>query len=168
MNYYGNSYLMHYGVLGMKWGQHRAAKNVTKAANRKASAKEWDELSKEARKRGNTKQADKYKRYAAEDRAKSSQYSKRARDIESKHVSRTDQKTYDRVKKTSTVKLVGESLAVGTYGALKYNEVRANGASRGLSILNSILYSNVNAITGGLMSIVEPRVKESENRRQRR
>lgn len=162
-----NNYLMHYGVLGMKWGQHRAAKNVTKAANRKASAKEWDELSNEARKRGNTKQADKYKRYAAEDRAKSAQYTKKARDIESKHVSRTDQKTYDRVKKTSTAKLVGQSFVMnGTYGALKYNQAMANGTSKGKSVLKGILSGTTNYFTGGLQSVIQPRVSASKKKKK--
>ena len=36
--YYSNDYLCHYGVLGMKWGQHIAARSQAKSAKRAAKA----------------------------------------------------------------------------------------------------------------------------------
>ena len=38
MMYYSNDYLCHYGVLGMKWGQHIAARSQAKFAKRAAKA----------------------------------------------------------------------------------------------------------------------------------
>ena len=34
--------LMHYGVLGMKWGQHRARKNTAKAKMYRSYAEDYD------------------------------------------------------------------------------------------------------------------------------
>lgn len=125
---YGN-YLAHYGVLGMKWGVHRARKNQQKAAK--------------ARAKGNTEAANKY--------------AAKAKKIEQKHVERTDRKTYNRVKNTSAAKLYGQSLVLGTYGALKYNQARENGGTRGKSIVDGLVFGTANALTGGLLSVAEPR-----------
>lgn len=127
-NSYGDA-LAHYGVLGMKWGVHRARKNQQKAAK--------------ARAKGNTEAANKY--------------AAKAKKIEQKHVSRTDRKTYNRVKNTSAAKLYGESLVLGTYGALKYNQARANGVSRGKSVIEGLGMAVADSLTGGLLEVVEPR-----------
>lgn len=125
---YGN-YLAHYGVLGMKWGVHRAKVNQVKAAN--------------ARAKGDTENAAKY--------------ANKAKNIEQKHIDRTDRKTYNKVKSTSTAELVGQSLVFNTYGALKYNQALASGMDLGDSILTGILGYGVNTITGGIYSLIEPR-----------
>lgn len=131
-----NDYLAHYGVLGMKWGVHRARKNQQKAAK--------------ARAKGNTEAANKY--------------AAKAKKIEQKHVDRTDRKTYNRVKNTSAAKLYGESLVLGTYGALKYNQARANGSTRGKSIVDGLVMGVANDLTGGLLSIAEPRATANAKR----
>lgn len=130
MPYY-NDYLMHYGVLGMKWGVRRARKNQEKAAS--------------ARKAGNTAAAKKYEA--------------RAKQLESKHVARTDRRTYDYVKKQSTLKLVGESMVMGSYGALKYNEARSAGAATGKSLVKGIVSGTLNRLTYGGLGVVQPRLR---------
>lgn len=47
-----NNELYHYGVLGMKWGVHKAKKNADKAKTARTSAREWDEIAKNAQAKG--------------------------------------------------------------------------------------------------------------------
>lgn len=122
--------LKHYGVLGMKWGVRRARKTAEKAAK--------------YRQKGNTEKAKKLE-------AKSKK-------IESKHRRLGGDATYDRVKSASTGKLVVQSMLMGTYGALKYNEARSVGGSRGKAAVKGIMYNFGNQATSGLLSVVEPRI----------
>lgn len=135
---YGN-YLAHYGVLGMKWGVHRAKVNQSKAANTRAKG----------------------------DAEKAAKYTNKAKNIEQKHIDRTDRKTYNKVKNTSTAELVGQSLVFGTYGALKYNQALAAGMDLGMSTLVGILGYGVNTITGGIYSLAEPRRTASKKQKAR-
>ena len=163
---YNDNYLAHYGVIGMKWGVHRAKKNKEKAAQYKRYADDYDP------KGYSVKLSDKERAKAQRKKdaalAKSKKYAARAKAIEQKHIDRTSTKTYNRVKNTSTAKLVGESMVFGTYGALKYNQALAQGRSRGESILDGILYSAGDYLTGGFLDIVEPRVSASEKRERRK
>ena len=135
MPYY-NDYLMHYGVLGMKWGVHRAKKNQEKAAS--------------ARKAGN--------------KAAAKKYEAKAKKLESKHTARTNRRTYDYIKKQSALKLFGESTVIGTYGALKYNEARAAGASTGKALVKGIVSGTLNNLTYGGLGIVQPRLRARKAR----
>ena len=152
--------LYHYGVLGMKWGIRRARKNVEKGKVSRESAKEWDEMARAAKNKGKTKKAEKYSRYAAQDRADAKKYEQKSKQIMSKHEQRTSKATVDRVKNTSTGKLVVESALMGTYGALKYNQARARGATKGKSIINGLLYRAADVGTMGLLDVIEPRLRE--------
>lgn len=124
------NYLAHYGVLGMKWGQRRAAHYANKA-----------------------------KKYASKDIVKSDKYSNKSKQIEQKHMSRAGSKeTYNRVKNQSTAKLLGKSMVIGTYGTLNYERARAKGYSRGRSFLAGYTSEVLNNLTGGFRSIAEPRI----------
>lgn len=130
------NYIMHYGVLGMKWGQRRARKASVKAS--KLSAK------------GKTEKA--------------SKYSAKAQKIEKYHREMGGSKTYDRVKTTSTGKALAQSMLMGTYGALKYHETRAVGESKGKSVVRGLLYGAANTATSGYLSIAQPRAIREYNK----
>lgn len=131
-----NSELYHYGVLGMKWGVRRSRKQLEKASK--------------YRKQGDTEKANKL-----EEKANKSL---------NKHKNRTGDKAFDRISNTSTGKLFAESLLMGGgYGALKYNQARAKGDSKAKAYVKTILSSNVNLATGGILSVVEPRMKKKKS-----
>lgn len=144
---YNDNYLVHYGVIGMKWGVRRAEKNKEKARMHRQKARMSENREKEL--------------------AKAEKYETRAKKIEQKHKDRTNVATYNRVKNTSTAKLIGESMVLGTYGALKYNEARASGMKRGWSIVNGLLESTLDVATGGILRIAEPRVRAAKKRQRR-
>lgn len=137
-----NNELMHYGVMGMKWGVRRANKNASKAASSTAKAKQY-------RTEGNTKEATKYSKKAQKYNNRSKGWTKIAKGIAG------DDKTYNRVKNTSTGKAVAQSMLLGSYGALKYNQSRAKGRSRGASAVVGRAYNTLNDATYGLVSGVD-------------
>ena len=153
--------LYHYGVLGMKWGQHRVRRNEEKAKLSRQSAKEWDEMARYAKQRGETSKAEKYKRNAYEDRADSTKYANKARQIKTKHEKLAGGKAaYDYTKKQSTGKALVKSYLFGTYGAMKYNEARSKGVARGRAAVDGMVYGFGNNLTSGVLSVVEPRMRK--------
>lgn len=130
----------HYGVLGMKWGVHRAKVNKSKSNKYRSKAK----ASTGSKKEKNLKKAEKY--------------AKKSKKIQTKHESRAGKQTYKKVDKTSVVKLLGESALMGTYGSLKYNKAREKGGSVFTSFANGAGHSIFNTAFLGLPSFVEPRI----------
>lgn len=136
--------LYHYGVLGMKWGIHRAQKNAAVGQR----------LAQRAAKTGNAKLA-----------AKAAKKMDKSKKIMAKHVGRTDKQTVDYVSKAKTGKLVAESLLGGTYGALRYNQSRAHGNKRGNAAAVGITSGMENNMTGGLLSVAAPRINANQKSR---
>lgn len=130
--------LKHYGVLGMKWGIHRSNR-LAKKANRLKGKN--DEKSKKLMAKSNKKRK--------------------------KHERRTSKETVARVEKISTGKAILESMAVGTYGALKYNQARANhNMRRGEAVLSAMRHAMVDNATLHTMRFVGPRVTAHKAKKQ--
>lgn len=130
--------LYHYGVLGMKWGVRRSRKLHEKSLKAKSNG----------------------------DKEKSIKYENKSKAIIKKHESRTSKETVKRVSNQSMTKtLVQTAIIGGTYGALKYNEARVNkNTSVGKAFVKATVYNEANLMTGGLLSIIEPRRKQRKQR----
>lgn len=156
--------LYHYGVLGMKWGVHRAKRNQQKAQQHRSNAAKYDPKNYKGSKPLSDRQKAKMQTKKANELAKAERYKTRSKQLESKHRARGGSKTYDRVAKTSAGKLYAESMVLGTYGALKYNEARAKGAKRGEAFVEGLSSGLGDYMSGGLMSIIEPRMREKKKK----
>lgn len=157
--------LYHYGVLGMKWGVHRARKNSEKAKKARESAKEWDEIARNKESKGKTKAAAKARQNAAEDRSTASRYSAKAKSIQKKHTQRAGgEKAVSYSMKESTGRSVAKSLLLGTYGALRYNEARSKGNARAKALVDGIMAGTFSRLTFGVGGIVEPRLREDKTK----
>ena len=141
-----NDELMHYGVLGMKWGQRRVRKNYEKAksysdraAGARAGAKEGQDIARSNAKKG------------------------KSSNIVNRHIERAGgKKAYNYTKNQSTGKAVAKSMLMGTYGTTKYNKARSEGDSRVKAAAKGAAHETANRLTGGALSVVEPRVKRKK------
>lgn len=139
----------HYGVLGMKWGVHRAKVNEAKSSKYRAKAKTSTGKAKEK----NLEKAEKY--------------SNKSKKIQTKHELRAGKDTYKRVNEASVKKLLGQSLLMSTFGALKYNEARSAGKDRLESFIRGEAWRVIDSLTYWGASIVVPRLDASERRKNK-
>ena len=156
-------YLAHYGVLGMKWGQRRARKYAEKAKIQRTWAKDYN-ISDHRGKKLTSKQKTKMKNNKTRLLNKAKKYENKSKEIESYHKSMGGTKTYNRVKSQSTAKLVGKSLVLGTYGALKYEQARSAGVTRGKAFLHGAGRGILDYLSSGALSVVEPRMDKGSNK----
>lgn len=151
---------MHYGVLGMKWGQRRARKYAEKAKTQKEWAKDYNVN--DYTTKLSPKQKEKMTKNKTKLLNKAKKYETKSKKIESYHRSMAGDKTYDLVKAKRTSTLVSESYILGTYGAFKYNQALAAGKSRGKSFVNAVGHTYLNALTGGAASVMSPRLNRKK------
>ena len=159
------NYLCHYGVLGMKWGQRRARKAISESGRALKKASHYQEKNKKylqvakdqkAAGKSNARALRKAKK-ARSDRDywnSESKYQKtRSKNITEGTIRKSGGKTtYDRLSKMPTAKAVGQSIALGSYGALKYNQYRAADVSKGRSVVKALMYQFIDNMTLGNQS----------------
>lgn len=173
--------LYHYGVLGMKWGARRAVRNDRKVASAKEQArsdnKDWGKALDRA---GHTFVGKKRRAAANQALKKASIKSdksdeayanakKTAKDAAYREMYTT--KGYNkgaakRIQSMSTGKAVGQSLLMGSYGALKYNESRAKGTKKGQAFVQAFTHQLANNLTLGRVSRKQQKKQASDQRRK--
>lgn len=168
--------LYHYGVIGMKWGVRRAAKQNRSVRNAKAIAdSDYREYSRAYDKAtgtlfGKNRRAAANKRLtetAEQARKSQSDYKKAYKKAKTEaaasiHKQGYDRKTAQRVAKMSTGKAIGQSMLLGSYGALKYNYARAHGQTKGKAVASAILSNWANNMTLGALGRFEQKNRRKQ------
>lgn len=172
--YNNTNELVHYGVIGMKWGQRRARSYQKKITSTRAIGK---------------KDADSFNPYLKTGiKTKKGKIIMTAKDVSDskKAIEQTTKKKVDkyqekitkiknkeknfggaakRVEKMSALDTVLKASLLGTYGTVKYEQSRAEGKARVDSVMNSIRYSTVDGLTSGIYSFAEARRNRMSLRR---
>ena len=133
MNNRDSNYLAHYGVLGMRWGVRKKRKDSL--FFRQSSRK--------------TRGIERYLKKNAESRAKgkAEQYDESTLRKDYEKSKAFDKKVQRRVAGQSGVKTLAQTFLFGSRGALRYNQLRAAGKNRALSV-GGAFASNFIRVTG--------------------
>lgn len=163
--------LMHYGVLGMKWGVRRTRRKEAKAAYKKATNKAFkeyersiDRIEKSYKRGQNLSDKDLARESAAEEKYRNTVANAKEKykndrkshandaNIANRLYSKQSKGANKRVTDMSTGNAIIQSMLMGSYGALKFNEAKARGASTGRAAVEGVLFNAGDTAVGGLMS----------------
>ena len=120
--------LYHYGVLGMKWGMHRATRKGSTYTYKSHGQKKWEKKLAKVEMKGKSEK----------------KINKTANKLETFKM--RDQNRQDYAKKTGVGRSVAKTLLFGPFGSGGYNRLRAAGHGR----LYSGIASNIITSTAGL------------------
>lgn len=144
-------YLVHYGVLGMKWGMHRAAKKGTSYSYKSLQTKALEK----SLTRAKAKNAKKGTNWTKAKVSRMSQLASASK--------KSDKKYQEYAKKTSVGKAVAQNLLLGP-GARTYQTMRANDFGRGRSIAAQFLPMELNTAIGVSVSTGRTKAKPKKKK----
>lgn len=141
--------LSHHGIMGMKWGHHRAVSLSGKIANEhktgREDVQEWKEI---GGKNVNKNIAKSHQITRNNVKKLTAQKDK----IQGNMDAHATKRTQDAVAKLSKGQTLGRSLLLGSYGALVYTGLKAKGVSTGKAAAQAITNNWANNITLGHLS----------------
>jgi len=162
----GEDHIAHYGVLGMKWGVHKAKSYQAKANKYRARAKDNAEFGKSYHQTSGQRARNKaYSNYLNK---KANKYQAKANRIKSRTKTLAGS-AYNYTNKESGIKTVAKWLIMGNYGSLQYNRYRSQNNSRGKAFVKSMLDSSINSMSLGAYSFGADmaRLEDSKKRSKR-
>ena len=147
----GSEALVHYGVLGMRWGvRHDKEYKSDKAKIKNAYRQELERAKQSYKRSGNESALE-----TAEGRAEAKRR-KAINDAKVKTANRlystNSEETNRRIQTASTGKTLAKSALLGSYGALHYTRARGEGKGRGRSAVRGVLARAIPG-SGGLDGI---------------
>lgn len=126
-------FLVHYGVLGMKWGVRKKKETGNGNYNKSSDTEYYEKRSaKLAKKVAKANSSKKVKKIASK-AAKANRMAKRSANL--------DKKVSKYTKNTSVGKSIAQSLLLGPNGSTHYARARALGKSKGKALVEAWLYS---------------------------